>query len=1335
MSLLNCFKSENTSRPFLTTNVYGHKINALADTGSNITVISQTHYRQLPRHSRPKKIGGPLSASAAAGQSLQITGTYLMHVSVLGKLVEAPICVATNLNGDMILGMDFLRKAGIVIDTAANQCYLQDRPDSKAEIASLALRGDVVLDPGSAQKLSFATTLPNESRHAGKVLGVANLLSEFAPLVSDASLVETDQNGNISLYVVNPSVHSINIPKGKRLGTFERVKSDLHKPLDDILDDIPLSKPPKPGRCPKANKDYILQNANLAHMSGSIRKQFVDLLMRNWDVISISDFDLGACQTVTHKIHLKSSQPTYVNQFPIPLAHLEHIHQFVDNWLRIGVVKYTNSEFNTPMFLVPKKLAGGKIGWRPVLDYRKLNDNSYPSHFRLPQISECLDSIGKSGAKHFAAIDLRSGYHQMALHPASQPYTSFTIPGRGQLCWTRAPFGLKNLPLSFQRLMNLVFKGMPSTKIITYLDDILCMAPTEPELLETLQEVFDRLRAHKLKANLTKSKFNTETLDYLGFEISKNGYQPGQSKTSAIAELKPPETVREVRQFLGMANFFRSAIPQFSQLTAPLSALTRKSSEWTKGPLPAKALTAFNTVKKLLCQRPLLAFPQPKGKYHLYVDAATGSADDEGTGGLGAVLLQEQKGEKRVIAYASRHLNKHEKNYQPFLLEMQAITWAVEHFRVYLLGIPNFTIYTDHRPLTTLSKVHGKTFNRLQETLLEYNFDTVYYPGKLQSVADYLSRHPVGGSAVASVYLDSRDGKLLPVTKQNLRDLQRQDHFCNAFYDFAKFNIQPKDPSLKKLTTRFKKRINLVDGVVSITLEREGHLLKPVLLAPASLHAEIIAQAHAAWHAGHGGVFKTCERILQEYWWPGLSADVIEFIKECKPCQFADRTRKQPNAPLGEFDQLNVPLAHVHTDLFGPLKTSNSGKKFILVITDAFTKLTNFVAIPDKTPAIVGQAIFDHWICTYGSTPLTLTSDQGKEFVSNLSQKLYDLLEIDKRQTCPATPKCNGMAESRNKHVLKYLRSMLQDSSLLDWEQLLPAMKMSWNCSVSQATKQSPFFLLTGLYPRVPGLDPNKQDITTYGSTFVDVIKDRLKRARELAKDNNIIYRNRYKDNFDSKQTSFHKVKEGELVLYYRPELAKANPKLSTVWDGPYILMQLVGQQNAVIQHVKTNKTRYVNLNKLKPFFAKDNTINVYNNLEKSENQTEKSSSDSIKPNNEGGAPDTLLFEDQEITWIQRPEDHRHRPQPVKVEEEEPQPSTSGTSGNLVDRVVTSAKEAIARTGREIAQDIIHPARSLRSAGQDVEEQPLPAIPRERKVRKDKGIPRGPRGRGRGQPP
>ena len=305
------------------------------------------------------------------------------------------------------------------------------------------------------------------------------------------------------------------------------------------------------------------------------------------------------------------------------------------------------------------------------------------------------------------------------------------------------PFGLCNAPATFQRLMQAVLAGLEGQTCFVYIDDILVCSRTFDDHLLHLKQVFERLRKAGLKLKPKKCVFLKPDIQYLGHVISKSGISPDPGKTDKIRKYPVPIDVTTLRQFLGLASYYRRFIPCFAKIAAPLHALTKKGIEfqWT-----CECQEAFERLKRLLCSAPVLAYP------HFGSDQSFILETDASYSGLGAVLAQTgDDGCVHPIAYASRSLSSHERNYAITELETLALVWGVKHFRAYLLG-HHCVVYTDHAACTSLLKAPHPSAKlaRWAMVVQEMDLEIKHRAGKGNTNADALSRNPVE-STVAQV--------------------------------------------------------------------------------------------------------------------------------------------------------------------------------------------------------------------------------------------------------------------------------------------------------------------------------------------------------------------------------------------------------------------------------------------------------------------------------------------------------------------------------------------------------------------------------------------------------
>ncbi|WVZ80274.1 hypothetical protein U9M48_027765, partial [Paspalum notatum var. saurae] len=385
-----------------------------------------------------------------------------------------------------------------------------------------------------------------------------------------------------------------------------------------------------------------------------------------------------------------------------------------------GFIRPSSSPWGCPALFVEKKDQGGK---RLCVDYRPLNAVTIKNKYPLPHIDILFDQL--AGAKVFSKIDLRSGYYQIKIREEDIPKTAFSTR-YGLYEYLVMSFGLTNAPAFFMYMMNSVFMNELDKFVVVFIDDILIYSKSEKEHEEHLKIVLTRLREHKLYAKFSKCAFWLKEVSFLGHILSEKGVAVDPSKVKDVLNWKQPETVTEIRSFLGLAGYYRRFIKDFSKTAKPMTSLTKKNAKYLWS---SNCEEAFQTLKKLLTSAPVLAQPDVTKPFDVYCDASGN--------GLGCVLMQEG----RVIAYASRQLRKHEANYPTHDLELAAVVHALKIWRHYLLG-NTCHIYTDHKSLKyilTQPELNMRQ-RRWLELIKDYDLEIHYHLGKANVVADALSR-------------------------------------------------------------------------------------------------------------------------------------------------------------------------------------------------------------------------------------------------------------------------------------------------------------------------------------------------------------------------------------------------------------------------------------------------------------------------------------------------------------------------------------------------------------------------------------------------------------------
>ena len=328
---------------------------------------------------------------------------------------------------------------------------------------------------------------------------------------------------------------------------------------------------------------------------------FAEVLLQNSDAFAENKSNLGSCSVDTHKINTAGAKPIRQPLRRTPLG-FEGEEKYLKDQIDNGVVKPSKSSWASPVCLVRKK--DGSVRW--CIDYRRLNDCTIKDAYPLPKISMCLDCL--ADASIFSVMDLQAGYWQLEVASEDRHLTAF-ITKYGLFEYTMMPFGLCNAPSTFQRCMELIFRGMQWKTLLIYLDDIILYSSNLESHFDKLGEVLSRLIKSGLKLKPSKCEFLKDEVVYLGHVVSKEGIKPNPKVIDSVSNWKTPGSVKDVQRFLGLCNYYRQFVPKFSEIASPLSTLTKQDTrfQWS-----VECDDSFKFLKNILCKTPVLACPRDR---------------------------------------------------------------------------------------------------------------------------------------------------------------------------------------------------------------------------------------------------------------------------------------------------------------------------------------------------------------------------------------------------------------------------------------------------------------------------------------------------------------------------------------------------------------------------------------------------------------------------------------------------------------------------------------------------------------------------------------------------
>ena len=1255
--------------------ICGQKTNALVDTGSMVTCMSENFYNSLdPKPELRTLQDFQLNVYGAGGNMLPFSG-YIEAELRIPFLKEnsfyAPVLVRKFSNNDsnsqipVIIGTNVIRSCQEMVSDI----------DNIPEVWNLAFRSMCSRDLKVKSSNHFPISIgPNEVK---TIHGLVRRSYDFDTVVTEHT--DTSQSGSllvcprvvslrsrvgrvcrIPVRVCNLSTHAVKLLPKSVLCSVSPVKV-----LDAWSPETSTEKiTTREGKSSDVFVENLGSKMNRQNLNTDEIERATNLLNRWKHTFSTSFSDIGRTDLVEHEIKLTDDVPVKEPYRRIPPGMYEEVRQHLKEMLEAGAIRKSQSSYCSNVVLARK--SDGSL--RFCLDLRKLNNKTIKDAYTLPRVDETMDTL--IGSKYFSKLDLRTGYWQVEIKEQDKYKTAFSLGPLGFYECNRMAFGLTNAPATFQRLMENCMGELNLKECLIFLDDILIFSKTFENHLQSLERVFSNLHKHNLKLKPSKCEFFMTEVKYLGHIVSEHGIKTDPEKTKALETWPIPKNIKELRSFLGFTGYYRRFIKNYSRVVQPLNELLighstgkRKDHRKVKKKVPwswgEPQHNAFETLIKMLMTPPILSYADFSKPFILNIDASSE--------GLGAVLYQRQNGLERVIAYGSRGLRNSEKLYPAHKLEFLCLKWAVvDKFKDYLYN-NTFEVRTDNNPLTyvTTSAKLDATGHRWLAALSNFNFKLCYRSGKSNQDADGLSRRPYRAEmfpdVVKAVYQAALiDRKQLPLAESlvitntgrltdGTPELESQELSTVNWQQ-----VQDSDPVIGRL----KMLLNSGDKVDCLEQEsldirkylrerRNFDLKKDVLVRnalidgmdvqqivlPESMTDMVLKGLHD--DVGHQGREKTSWLVKQRFYWVGMDLDIRNKVEHCGRC-IRSKTREQPRSELVNI-VTSRPMELVCID-FLSLERSKGNIEDILVITDHFTKYA--VAIPTRNQKALttARALYEKFICYYGF-PERIHSDQGRNFESRLIRELCNIAGVSKSRTTPYHPMGNGAVERFNQTLLKMLGT-LEQYQKEDWKSYVPPLVQAYNATKQDTTGFSPHYLMFGWHPKLAldaylGLDSVKEK-DKHKENYVDKLKKRLDYAYKVARSNFEKNTGRYKRNYDFKVRN-SKLEIGDRVLI-RVLVKSGKSKLSDKWErDPYIVVDIPNPDIPVYKVQKESgkgAIRTLHRNLLLPFISISDNVDIESPKQPERKQQTKIRQRTKIPMTDSEVESSSNDDDDELTYM-----------------------------------------------------------------------------------------------------
>jgi hypothetical protein len=838
-----------------------------------------------------------------------------------------------------------------------------------------------------------------------------------------------------------------------------------------------------------------------------------------------------------HEIHFKEG--TKIKNPPLyPLTHERSmmLKEYLDKNLDAGYMRPSTSPIAHPVLFVKKK---GTTEERLCGDYRNTNEGTIKNAYPLPLIEEIQDRIGQ--AQWYTRLDIRNAYYQIRMKEGHEHKTAIKTKF-GLFEYLVMPFGLTNAPATFQDRINTVLRRYLDIFVLAYLDDILIFSETLKDHKEHVRKVLGLLLEAKLYLHPRKCEFHVQKTMFLGFILEPGTLRVDPDKIKEILSWPAPTNVKEVQAFIGFCNFCKRFIPRWSELSGPLTELSKKgvTFEWNKAQQENFELIKQEFVKDTI----LLIW---RGDRPCFVET------DASNFAICCLLMQEDnEGNRRPVYYHSRKLTPAELNYDIHDKELLAVVEAFRKWKVNLTGPHETQVFSDHR---NLAHFMTKTDLSPRQTrwaleMAPFNFKIIHVKGTENVRADALSRRPdyyQKHEVQATIFRQNEDGSLS--------------------YNHPRLAATQEKDQLKWLkTATTTQEIDKVKESLEEGIEEKKGLLYVFnrIYVPSKIRKEFVKRFHESPAHGHQGTEKTLERITNQYYFPHARKTVQDVLKECAECQRNKPTRHAPYGHLQPIEPARQPWKTIAMDFITKLPKSQdplTGTEYdsIMVIIEQATRWTYFLPYLESSGAdqtaytVLRYPISEHGI------PEKIISDRDPKFVSKFWKTTLAQLGIYQAMSTAYHPQTDGMTERTNQTVEQFLRCYLnyrQDN----WVPLLPIAQLAYNTSIHSATGMTPFMANHGFEANTDGMP---RPITPESEDAKERIRIQQNIHDQLKHDAEFLH-TRMDKHYNKKHSTPPTFREGEVVWLLRKNVKSQRPskKLDHVKIGPYPIEKQTGPVN-----------------------------------------------------------------------------------------------------------------------------------------------------------------------------
>ena len=1175
--------------------VGGRVICYMWDTGATICLISTDLVRKLGLWSEKYTLDKPRTIIGLGDARVIATEGILLNMQFDDGKERPMECVITDIvPHDLLLGLPFMKKYAVSFNPEGDDGY------------SLKLRDGTLLaktcEAPSTAINSVFLAMANEpdigiTSDAGPEVKISKNNSKLHPDLQSAfnCHLASEVNADTLLDKLLASGDYVIDDAGSDAKAFETI--DKHQAY-------------YASKCFSAEEEKLPPGVIKWDLSNSQKKRLDKLLADYNDIFANSASDVGSANFAPVRINLLKKAPIACKNYRTPLQFRGWLKEELKNLLKAGIIEESESPWNSPTLVVPKKLDVGQDqhqgdvttsqGCRLVIDYRRVNEILEDADFPIPRIQDLL--MDMHGCDVFSAMDIRHAFFTIELHPDSRTVTAFSCEF-GKYQFRFLPQGLKISPAVFQQKIHSTLAAYQHSD--AYIDDINTHTKGVDQHFQDLEDVFKAMRKANFKLKKSKCLFFCKQLPIVGRVISADGISIDPDKLKDLDNLRPPTTVAEVRALLGFTGYLRDHVEHYNDISGPIQALVSLGNNRANTNIEAfwdeKCKKSLELLVLALKDNKVLKFPELGEPYELFTDASGKH--------MSGVLTQLE----RPVGYFARSFKGTQKHWAALTKEAYAVYRSVEFFSVFITG-SKVLLRCDHKPLERFLKVdtRNQMVNRWSVNMQQYNITFKWVPTD-KNISDCLSRlikadlyepheevlddftqYP----KLSTVYVAEAVETLVVKSESLSEAVQLKDPMLStvcvaeaAETLLVKSESLPKAIQLKDMKalqeaspycSRIKelmmtcKKTNLnfmLKDQMLYKIVKEGEVIVAcALVLPMNLALTAIVSVHL--ELLHPGETKMINALKTRVYWKGMSRQVRQFVRGCPTCQLKALKKdqysfKHDNPPLKPWQRLAIDIAGS-----GYGETAD-GHIAVVTAMCLHSQYPFAEPVKDKTSSSVIKAMTK--VLSFVNTCTSVLSDNGPEFRSAEFEEYLAARDIKHEFTAPYCPQSNGTLERFHRYMNNIVRMIATFRESNDWETSVDAALTAYRSIPHSSSGLSPHELAFGSTP-VLNLDKLMPTLVrSYGKPSEgELTRDKMNIAFGVARKNLCLSRKR---NVNNKSTTpDDTIKVGDMVTMR----VNAATKSQSPWKMGFRVLKYVGDRTVQIEHVEKGNKYRVSVNHLK---------------------------------------------------------------------------------------------------------------------------------------------------------